>query len=128
MAPETIIHLFLECSNAIQLWTILKVSSPIPNPSTSQNDNIYWLHQLIHTPLLSNPHKIPYTTLIPSALWQLWIIRNKNSLDHQRITLNIPFLLKMAAENYFLTNPRLKHHSLTPLYIKWHPQTIILIN
>lgn len=77
-----------------------------------------WLYQLIHTPLVSTPHKIPYTTLIPFALWELWIIRNKLTLEHHKIALNIPSILRRATEYHFLTTHTVKNHAMSPLYIK----------
>lgn len=108
MAPETKTHIFLECPNALQLYDYLNLSLPTPTTDTSQNDNTSWLYDIIHTHLSSTPHQIPSTTLLPFALWHLWIIRNKNILEHKRVPLNIHLLINTTAEYYFLTSNNLK--------------------
>lgn len=108
MAPETTTHIFLECPNAIPLWAYLKLYLPSQGPTTPQTDNTDWLYNTIHTPLSSTPHKIPPTILLPFALWYLWIIRNKNTLESKNVPINIQLLINTAEKYYFLTHNNLK--------------------
>lgn len=120
---------FLRMPRATQLWAHLNIIPPtpcstLPNIGSSQYsnpnhiDNSQWLYRLIHMPLKSTLHRMTTTMFLSFAIWHIWNIRNKNTLDRKTVDINISMILNTVAEYYFLKQNNNTKNLTIPLYIK----------
>lgn len=120
-APEIAKHTFLECTQATKLQAFFNLTRPLNCLASHHIDHRTWVSKLLHTPLHSPPHGIPTNILLSFFLWHLCHTRNKNTLEHKKLNIDIPMLVTKAAEHYFLKRNNKKKTPNTPLFIKWHP-------
>jgi ribonuclease HI len=115
---ETITHVLRDCPVAHGFWLWLGVPGSTINFFTSSFS--CWLEQNCTSNAHSVQHRLPWKTLFPFAIWQLWLHRNqflfsKGIIDigflHQCVTKGVEFAA--IVPNHLLRTPSI------PKRIKW---------
>eukprot|EP00253_Pinus_taeda_P027306 PITA_27306 len=76
---ESVVHLMLECTFTLQIWTELlgTLSFGIVLPSSIPNIFTKWLQRYLGTPPKNKIIRVAWTALPKIICWQVWLERNK---------------------------------------------------